>query len=259
MNSRATRRATAALWGLSIALAGCSLGADEGTTPIDADGLPPEIANTTTTSTTTSTSTTAPPPTSIPLETTAPTTVPAPTTAPPFTTPVDIYYADRATDGMQRLRRSLLEPLSLQNVISQLEQPPDDLASYGVRTALEPNLIGPTNIDRGVLTVSLNGPVFDAMNEDQKRLAIAQMVLTFTTFAVPGQGNIGSVVIQVDGIPIAVFIPAEGTVRDPGIPVVFDDFSTLVIGTAGPTTITAPPGTSVPPTETTAPPSGPNQ
>jgi hypothetical protein len=109
MNSRATRRATAALWGLSIALAGCSLGADEGATPIDADGLPPEIANTTTTSTTTSTSTTAPPPTSIPLETTAPTTVPAPTTAPPFTTPVDIYYADRATDGMQRLRRLLLE------------------------------------------------------------------------------------------------------------------------------------------------------
>jgi hypothetical protein len=256
MIRRPNRRDAGALWAIAILLGGCSLPADEGVTPIDADGLPPEIANTTTTvPPPTSTTTTVPAPTSVPPATSAPTTPPAPTTAPPFTTPVDIYYADRATDGMQRLGRLLLEPLSLQSVISQLEQPPDDLTSYGVRTALEPDLIGQTSLDRSVLTVSLNSSVFDAMNDDKKREAIAQIVLTFTSFAVPGEGNIGSVIIQVDGTPIPVFIPAAGTNGDPGTPVFFDDFSTMVVGTTGATTTTIPP--TVPPTATTAPPSGP--
>ena len=126
-------------------------------------------------------------------------------------------------------------------------------------TTLEPGLIGPTSLARSVLTVSLNSPVFDAMNDDQKRLAIAQMVLSFTSFAVPGEGNIGSVIIQVDGIPKAVFIPREGTTRDAGLPVYFDDFSTMVVGTTGATATTAPPETTEPPTQTTAPPSGPSQ
>jgi hypothetical protein len=259
MMRRSGRCRGSALWFIAIVLGACSLPADEGVTPIDADGLPAEIANTTTTSTTTSTTTTLSPPTSVPPETTAPTLPPPSTNPPASTAPVNIYYADRATGGMQRLQRLLLEPLSLQSVISQLEQPPDDLASYDVRTALEPNLIGPTSIDRSVLTVSLNGAVFDAMNDDEKRLAIAQMVLTFTSFAVPGEGNIGSVIVQVDGNPIAVFLPDVGTTTDPGTPVVFDDFSSLVVGTTGATTTTISSGTSVPPTQTTAPPPGPSQ
>jgi hypothetical protein len=259
MIDRLTRRGSGGLFALAILLGACSLPADEGVTPIDADGLPPELRDTTTTSTTTSTTTTVPVPTSVPPETTAPTLVA--TTAPPtLTAPVDIYYADRATDGMQGLRRLLPEPLSLQVVINQLESPLPEIQNYGLRSALEPGLIGPTSLDRSVLTVSLNSPVFDAMSEDQKRLAIAQMVLTFTSFSVPGEGNIGQVLIQVDGAPIPVFIPAELTTREAGIPVVYDDFATLVIGTTGSTTATsAPPTESVPPTATTAPPSGPNQ
>jgi hypothetical protein len=261
MTPSPTRRGTATMWALSLLLGACSLPTDEDVTPIDADGLPPEIANTTTTSTTTTTTTTVPAPTSVPPETTAPTTPPAPTTAPPFTTPVDIFYADRATDGMQRLRRLLLEPLSLQSVISQLELPPADLSSYGVRSALEPGLIGDNfSLDRSVLTVSLNSAVFDSMNEEQKRQAIAQMVLTFTSFAVPGAGNIGSVILQVDGTPIAVYIPAEGTTREAGNQVFYDDFSNLVVGTgSAPTTTSVPPDESVPPTQTTLPPTGPGQ
>jgi hypothetical protein len=159
---------------------------------------------------------------------------------------------------MQPVRRLLLEPVSLQNVINQLEQPPDDLSSYGVTSALDPDLIDPSSsLDRSVLTLSLNSSVFDAMNEDEKRQAIAQMVLTFTSFAVPGEGNIGSVIIQVDGVPIPVYIPNESTTREAGIPVVFDDFATLVVGTTGATTTTSvAPEESVPPTQTTAPPPG---
>jgi hypothetical protein len=258
MTRRPTRRDSAGLWALAMLLGACSLPADEGVTPIDPDGLPPELADTTTTSTTTSTTTTVPLPTSEPPQTTAPTTPPAPTTAPPSNAvPVDIYYADRATDGMQSVSRLLLGPVSLQNVMNQLEQPPDDLSSYGLTSALELDLIDPSSsLDRSVLTLSLNSAVFEAMNEDQKRQAIAQMVLTFTSFAVPGEGNIGSVVILVDGAPIPVYIPAEGTTRDPGSPVFYDDFANLVVGTTGATTTTAPP-TTAPPTQTSAPPPGP--
>jgi hypothetical protein len=168
---------------------------------------------------------------------------------------VVIYYADRATDGMQGLRRLLLEPLSLESVIGQLERPPEDLGSYGVNSDVRAGLVGPTNLDRSVLTVSLNGSVFEAMNEGDLRSAIAQMVLTFTSFAVPGEGNIGSVIFQVDGQPIQVYIPKTGTLSEPGQPVVFDDFAPLVVGTTGTTTTTsAPPTESVPPTQTTAPP-----
>jgi hypothetical protein len=96
--------------------------------------------------------------------------------------------------------------------------------------------------------------VFDTMSEEEKRLAIAQMVLTFTSFAVPGEGNIGSVIVQVDGTPISVPIPS-GTTTEPGSPVFFDDFANLVVGTTGATTTTTPPASTVPPTQTTAPPS----
>lgn len=258
MIPRPTIRRVCLILALSAALGACSLPADEGVTPIDADGLPPEIANTTTTSTTTTTTTTPPLPTSIPPETTAPTTPPPSTNAPASTAPVDIYYADIATAGMQRLQRGLLEPLSVQSVISQLEHPLDDVPSYGVRSAVREDLIGFTDLSRGVLTVSLNGAIWDTMSEEDRRQAIAQIVLTFTSFTVPGQGNIGAVVLDVDGTPIPVF-PPDGTTFDPGTQLVFDDFASLVLGTTGATTTTAPPETTAPPTQTTAPPTGPNQ
>jgi len=258
MIPRPTARRVCVALVLSAALAACSLPTNEGVTPIDADGLPPEIVNPTTTTTTTTTTTLPPPPTSVPPATTAPTTPPPSTNAPAATAPVDIYYADNS-DNMQRLQRGLLEPVSLQSLITQLEEPLDDIASYGVRTTLEPDLIGSAIPERGVLTVSLNGSVWEPMNEAKKRLAIAQMVLTFTSFTVPGEGNIGSVVLQVDGTPIPVFIP-DGTTLDPGTPVVFSDFASTVFGATGDTTTTTvPPETTVPPTQTTAAPTGPTQ
>jgi len=102
-----------------------------------------------------------------------------------------------------------------------------------------------------VLTASLNSAIFDAMSEDGQREAIAQMVLTFTSFSVPGAGNIGSVIVQVDGVPIPVFKPSDGTTSEPGAPVYFDDFSTLIVGTSNSPPTTAP---ATSPTQSTAPP-----
>jgi hypothetical protein len=234
----------------------CTLPADEGVTPIDPDDLPPELANTTTTSTTTTTTTT----TTLPVDTSEPVeTDPTTSTSSTLsiaTAPVELYYVDRAADGLQPINRQLPQPISLDSVISQLQQPPPDLASFGVETSLTEDLIAAGHtLDRSVLTISLNSAVFDQMSEDDKREAIAQMVLTFTSFSVPAAGNIGSVVLQVDGVPIPVFKPADGTTSEPGAPLYFDDFSTLIVGTAN-----NPPSTAVtaPPTQSTAPtPTGP--
>jgi hypothetical protein len=184
------------------------------------------------------------------IETTTTTTTP-----PAITTPVTIFYTDSATDGIQEVRRLLFEPVTLADVIAELETLPSDLTQAGVDTALAPNLIADATLERGVLTVTLNSAVFDPMGDDQKREALAQMVLTFTTFSIPGAGNIGSVVVQVDGTPIPVYIPADGTTREAGLPVVYDDFSTLVIGGPGGTATTtiAPIATEPPPATTAAP------
>ena len=58
------------------------------------------------------------------------------------TRPVDIFYTDNATDGIQGLRRLLLEPVTLEAVIFQLETPPTELAQFGVGTVAgsEPHL-----------------------------------------------------------------------------------------------------------------------
>ena len=243
-------RRIAALLALPLVMWACTLPADERVTPIDPDDLPRELANTTTTSTTTTTTTTTPPSTSEPVET-DPTTSTSSTLA-VATAPVDLYYVARAADGMQLIIRQLAAPLSLDSVISQLQQPPPELIEgFNVRTALSDGLIAGRTLERSVLTVSLSGAIFDAMNEDDQRQAIAQMVLTFTSFAVPGAGNIGSVILQVDGVTIPIFKPADGTTSEPGAPVYFDDFSTLIIGTNNTPPTTAP---TVPPTQSTAPP-----
>jgi hypothetical protein len=251
MSPAKLHRRVAALLALPLVLIGCNLPADEGVTPIDPDDLPLALANTTTTSTTTTTTTTVPPVTSEPVET-DPTTTTSSTLA-VATAPVDLYYVGRTVDGMQLIIRQLPAPVSLDSVISQLQQPPPELDVFGVDTALREGLITGHVLERSVLTISLNSAVFDAMSEDDQREAIAQMVLTFTSFAVPGAGNIGSVIVQVDGVPIPVFKPADGTTGEPGAAVYFDDFSTLIVGTTNTPPTTAPTG-SAPPTQSTAPP-----
>lgn len=243
-------RRVGTLLALPLLMWGCTLPTDERVTPIDPDDLPPALANTTTTSTTTTTTTTTPPSTSEPVET-DPTTSTSSTLA-IATAPVDLYYLAPGANAIQLIIRQLAAPVTLDSVISQLEQPPAELVeAFNVRTALSDGLIAGRMLQRSVLTVSLNSAIFDAMSEDDQRQAIAQMVLTFASFSVPGAGNIGSIILQVDGVPIPVFKPADGTTSEPGAPVYFDDFSTLIIGTSNTPPATAP---TVPPTQSTAPP-----
>ncbi len=242
------------LCAVPLLLWACSLPTDETVTQFDADELPGALVNATTTTSTTTTTLppTTTPPTSDPRES-APTTSTTTTVGPENTATVSLYYTDLATDGVKRVQQELLAPVPLQSIVSELESPRADLAAYRVRTSLVPGLIASTELSRAILTVSLNGTVFEPLTEDDKRQAIAQMVLTFTSFAVPDQGNIGAVVFLVDGAPIPVFVHGTGTTTAEGTPVVFDDFATLIVGTPTTPATTVAPTDSAPPTATSTP------
>lgn len=236
-------------------LAACSLPTDDRAAVYDPDDLPPEIANTTTTTTTT----TMPPTTS-----TVPTTVDASTPAeltttttlpPTLTSPVDIFYTIGFSDDLSRLRVELNEDASVNQVLQQLEAPSPEVARFGLRSAVRNGMVltGQVVVDRSTATVPLDAAVVDDLSETVLRRAIAQIVLTLSSFRIPGGGAIGSVRFEVDGEPFPVFVPALGGTGDSDEPLFFDDFAPLIDTTAGPPTSTTSSTTTSTTTTTTQP------
>ena len=79
-------------------------------------------------------------------------------------------------------------------------------------------------------------------------------MLTLTSFRTSDQGAIGTVRFETDGEGFAVFVPSFGGQSDPGEPLAFTDFASLIAGTSASstTTTTLPPTASDPPTTTAA-------
>ncbi len=223
---------------LPLALISCSLPTDERVTPYNPADLPDDLTNTTTTSTTTTT-TTLPGPISVPdgqsTTTTTTTTLPA-----LLTSPVDIYYTLGFSDEMQKIRRDQIPPVPIDAVITQLETPVGDIAQFGLRSAVRPDLIADVELERATATVTLNPSVLDRLSNDEQRRATAQIVLTLTSFLTADEGAIGFVRFEVDGEGFAVFVPSLGGSSDPGEPMAFIDFASLVVDTSltSPTTTT---------------------
>jgi len=216
---------------LPLALAACSLPTDERVDPYNPADLPAVLTNTTTTSTTTTTTLPAIPESLPDGETTTSTsttsTVPAPDTA-----PVEIFYTIGFSDEVQPVRRDLFAPVPISNVISQLESPSGDIAAGGLRSSVRAGLIEEVLLDRATATVALDPAVLDRLSNDEQRRAIGQIVLTFTSFVTVDEGAIGFVRFEVDGDAIAVFVPSLGGSSDPGEPLAFVDFSSLIVTTS---------------------------
>lgn len=238
---------------LPLILVACSLPTDERVAPYNPADLPAVLANTTTTSTTTTTTTTLPPvPGSVPdgETTTTSTTVPVTDTA-----PVEIFYTIGFSDEVQPVRRELFTPVSIISVISQLESPTRDIAAGGLRSSVRDGLIKEVLLDRATATVVLDSTVLDRLSNDEQRRATGQIVLTFTSFVTVDEGAIGFVRFEVDGDPIAVFVPSFGGSSDPGEPLAFVDFSSLIVETSltPATTTTTTTTTTEVPTDDTSP------
>lgn len=228
---------------LPIALVGaCALPTDDRATEIDRDDLGPALANTTTTSTTTTT-TTVPTTTTLaqPDSTdTTPTAVSTTTTTPLFATaPVDLYYTVGFTDAMSRLKRQLPDDASITLVLEQLEVPTVEVAEQRLRTSVRRGLVaGAVVVDRGIAIVPLDRDIVDEMSEPNLRRAVAQLVLTLTSFSTDDSGAIGRVRFEIDGEGFAVYVPAFGGSSEPGEDLAFEDFDSLIAGTSTPPTTT---------------------
>ena len=242
------RRSAAALVLFAIWMTACSLPTDDRVVPYNVDDLPPLPSETTTTTstTTTSTTTTIAADTSVPGESTTTTTT---TTLAIETEPVTIYYTLGSTDEMQPLVIQQASEIGPPAIVRLLESPVG-LAPLNLRSSVRSGLIDDVAVERGVATIVLDPFVLARMSEAERARAVAQMVLTFTSFSTTDQGNIGFVRFESDGEHYEVFVPAFGGSSEPGEELAFEDFSSLIATTATPsTTTTTPTPTSPPPTD----------
>lgn len=239
------RRLSPAALAPLVLVAACAIPTEQTATPLDPDGLPPAIVNTTTTSTT---STTLAPPvnTGDPIPATTTTTT---TTLPPtLTAPVVIYYTIGSTDDLRPIQRQLAADPTLTELIAQLNSPLPDVADLGLRSSVRSNLVEGVTVGRGTATVALNRTELDRISDTTLRRAIAQLVLTLTSFRTPDQGSIGTVRFETDGEGFAVDVPGFGGQSDPGEELAFTDFASLIAGTSAPTSSTT--TTAAPPPST---------
>lgn len=222
----------------------CSLPVDDRVTPVDRDEFGVQLTQDTTTTTTTTT--TVPSTTSVPDDTTVSTDVTTTTVAVVPTENITVFYTRGSTDAMQPVDFPLAERTPIEELVPLLERP-TGISDVGLRTAVRPGLIdriGP--VERGVATVSLDATVLDRMSEPARQQAIAQIVLTVTSFRTADAGAIGRVRFEVDGDGLQVFVPAFGGQSEPGQELAYDDFQSLIGTTPTPTTTTSTTTTTVP-------------
>ncbi len=252
-NPRVARR-TAALVALvavvSVVVAACGLPTDERVTPYNVDDIPDQLTEqtTTTTSTTTTTTTTTMPPPTVPGETAPPPPPSTTTTLPAQVEPITVYYTIGSSDDLSPLEVNRRQNPSTQEVVAALEST-TGLSALGLRTSVRPGLIVDVVPERGVATIILDPTVLDRMSEAQQRRAIAQMVLTFTSFRTPDQGNIAFVTFESDGEPYVVFVPAVDDMSGPDDLLAFDDFADLIVSSSAATETTTTTTTTVAPSQ----------
>ncbi|MFZ9017852.1 MAG: GerMN domain-containing protein [Ilumatobacteraceae bacterium] len=231
---------------IAITCSGCSIPVDQRTTALEQGAFPDELTATTTTTTTpTTTSTSAPAPeASVPTESTTTTMAPIPVE------PVTVYFARGLTDVMQAVE--IVRPIGtpVLELIELLERP-SGITEAGLRTTVLPGLIDDIVVDRGTATVVLDRTVLDRMSNTNQQRAIAQIVLTVTSFRTVDAGGIGRIRFEVDRTGFPVFVPAFGGTSDPGEELSFTDFQSLIATTPTPavTTTTSLPTTTTVPSE----------
>jgi len=156
------------------------------------------------------------------------------------------------------LKRPLPEDAAITQVLDQLESPLSDVAEFSLRSWVRVGMVtGDVVVDRGTATVTLDPAVVAEMSESNLRRAIAQLVLTLTSFSTDDNGAIGQVRFEVDGEGFEVYVPAFGGMSDPGEAVAFDDFAGLIASTSPGSSSTTTTTTTMTTTTTVTPSTGP--
>lgn len=251
MTTRSGERAATVLVVALLALVtACSLPVDERVTPLGQDAFPDDLTEATTTTTTT---TTVP---ALPTSTEPGPTVETTTTVATVPTEVvSVYYTRGVSDVLQPVEVLRAVGTPVLELVPLLERPAG-ITEVGLRTSVLPGLLDDIVVERGTATVTLDPVVLERMSNSNLQRAIAQIVLTVTSFRTVDAGAIGRVRFVVEGEGFPVFVPAFGGSSEPGEELSFTDFQPLIATTPTPatstttttTTTTAPPG-SVPPEE----------
>ena len=140
--------------------------------------------------------------------------------------PVELYYI--SDDRLVATTQSIVSPATISQVLAALiAGPPTGDNGLGLRSALPADLNAEIGISKGVAQINTTAEFLTELSPIDQRLAIAQLVLTFTR-----RPGVGQVIFTVDGQNVAV-PRGRGDLAKPGTTVSFDDYSSLIVALAG--------------------------
>lgn len=135
--------------------------------------------------------------------------------------PVDLYFI--TNNQLVATKIQIVSPANTTQVLSALVSgPPSGDAGLGLRSAIATSLQAEISVSKGLVLIDANNFLLTGLSPIDQRLAIAQLVLTFTS-----RPGIGQAIFSVNGVSIA--IPrGRGDLSKPGEPVSFDDYVSLL-------------------------------
>ncbi|MBM3805013.1 MAG: GerMN domain-containing protein [Actinobacteria bacterium] len=201
-----------------LSLVSCGVPTSSEVLSIAESELPTELRlESTTTSTTTTTTTSTVPETANETATTI---------AEVVSEPVEIYYI--SANRVVATNLSIVSPATTAQVLAALVSgPPSGEAGLGLRTALPKSLDASVFITKGVAQIDTSAEFLTELTPIDQRLAIAQLVLTFTR-----RPGVGQVVFSVEGEFVAV-PRGRGDLAKPGTAVSFDEYASLITRASG--------------------------
>ncbi len=140
--------------------------------------------------------------------------------------PVELYYI--SDDRLLATTQSIVSPATISQVLAALVAgPPSGDNGLGLRSALPISLNAEIDISKGVAQINTTAEFLTSLSPIDQRLAIAQLVLTFTR-----RPGVGQVIFTVDEQEVAV-PRGRGDLAKPGTTVSFDDYSSLIVAFDG--------------------------
>ena len=139
---------------------------------------------------------------------------------------VELYFI--TANRVLATKIQIASPATTSQVLAALiAGPPIGDAGLGLRSALSTALTATIDVSKGIANIDADDVLLDGLSPIDQRLAIAQLVLTFTS-----RPGVGQVVLSIEGSQIA--IPrGRGDLAKPGTPVSFEDYSSLLIEGTG--------------------------
>ena len=200
-----------------LAVSACGVPSTSKVVQLSESELPPELSEQTTTTTTSTTTT---------ILVTEPVEETTTSLAEIISEPVELYYV--SANRVVATTLTIVSPATTSQVLAALiAGPPTGDNGLGLRSALPANLSAEIKISKGIAQIDTTAQFLSTLSPIDQRLAIAQLVMTFTR-----RPGIGQVVFSVDGQNVAV-PRGRGNLAKPGSAVSFDDYSSLLVAPTG--------------------------